>query len=328
MAQYKLKDSNPNNGFFNKLKADRITEKVQLVRSYDTENGKKTTAVSLTGNLLPNCERLKRAKWDGSRNQYLIEATNEQLLEWAKDLGFTDSSGRFVERVSKSNRLDPFITSIQVKITSDYVLDDETTLGKVHKAVLLGRNDINFGAEDKNLTEYDKRHNVQYNAIKLGDRFEDGDVVDVEEYLNFGVKLAACTLDKKVKIVESLGVNVPPNPEEPIINSTIYKKFVDEGDKRVGHSLQSNETNKEKINRMLDADPGELETEYIISIGIIGKFIQWIPNNKRYEYLGYDVGRTVTDVEVYFKDDKNSDLFGKLASEIKERQAKIKNVKK
>lgn len=324
MAQYTFKDAKLENGFFSKLKSDKITDKVTLVRTYNTERGKQDKVTQMTGNMLPNIERLKRAKWDDSKHRWMINATEKQLQEWAHNLGAVDKDNRFIERVSLSNPRDPFITSIKIKIGSDYILDDATPLGQLHKAVLQGRHDIDWGNENINISEYDKRYNLEYAAVKLGERVEDEEVVDVDDMMHFMSTLNATTLEKKVMIAEAIGINVPQYPEEKIINSSLYKKWSDEGNKKVGYSLQSVETNKSKIDRLLNATSGELEMEYIISKAMINKIILWLPNFKYYEYNGINVGRKPGDVEEYFRDDKNSDMFQKLAKEIKEQEAKIK----
>jgi hypothetical protein len=325
MAKYKFKAANSENGFFSKLRSDKVSEKVSLIRSYDDGSGStKNKITTLSGNMIPGIVRLKKPIWNVDMNQWEIAATEAQLTEWAKALGATDKNGNFIDRVSKNNQRDPFITSIQIVISPDYVLDDNTALGKVHKAVLLARRDVNFGdTEGQEISHYDLKHKVEYDAIRLGDRAEPENVKDVSDIMYFANRLLASTLEKKVKILESIGVSVPEYPEEKIIDGTLYKKWYDEGDKKPSNNNMSRETNREKINRLLDAEFDEVEVEYIISKGLKTKLISWIPAYKYYEFDGINVGRNLTMVEGYFRSTQNDDMLQKLASEIKLREVRI-----
>ena len=325
MAKYKFKAANSENGFFSKLRSDKVSEKVSLIRSYDDGKGStKNKITTLSGNMIPGIVRLKKPIWNVDLNQWEIAASEKELSEWAKALGATDKNDNFIERVSKSNQKDPFITSIQIVISPDYVLDDSTPMGKVHKAVLLARRDVNFGEiEGQEMTKYDLKHKVEYEAIRLGDRAEVEDVKDVSDIMYFANRLLSSTLEKKVKILESIGVAVPEFPEEKIVDGALYKKWYDEGDKKPSNNIQSKETNRDKINRLLDAEFDEVEMEYIISRSIKTKLIAWIPAYKYYEFDGINVGRTLAMVESYFKNTQNEDLLQKLAAEIKLREVKI-----
>jgi hypothetical protein len=332
MSKYAFSDSNPENGFFAKLQADGINSKATLKKQ--TKNDKGTVIASrektLKGNMLPGVTRLKRPQWDSDKQKWNIMMPESELLELAKEMGATDSEGREISKISYYRKNDPFITSIKIPMSDEFVLDDETPLGKIHKAVLDGRRDIITKDNEDELSAYDKRYNLQYKSVKIGDRTEESvsDTLDLDEKIKFYTALGGKTLAVKSMMVERLGVFIEDIPEESVINSMLVKKWEAEGNVTVAMKNGSAYTNRRLIDKMMLQDTGDIETEYYIYKAHRSNIILWLSEYKYYEFAGINLGRTLDEVIRFLTEDKNSDLCQKVIVEVKELESAAKNAKK
>lgn len=310
-----FQDNNPKDGFFNEIKN---SHSVRIKQDF-SKNGKVfgNKSIALTGNMLPNISRSKRAHWDSEKNMWNINLTESELLDLANKVGFR-YKGQDITRVSKHDKLDPFITSIKIDLNNDYVLDDETPLGKLHKAVLEGRRDILMDGNKDLLSHKDKK-NLQYKSIVLGERtdefLEESDTLD--ERIAFYTALQAKTLAVKTMMLDRLGFNIDGIPEEKIVNAALVKRWEQEGNVKIGKRNDEMTTNRALIDRMMAQDTGDLEIEYYIYRAHRLNYIMWLTDFKYYEYDGINLGRKLSEVVQFLTDDKNADILHKIIGEIK-----------
>lgn len=322
--QYYFTDAKEDSGFFAKIKAETGAN-VTLIQKFKQDgNVKRTRPKTLNGNLLPDIHRLYRPQWDDRLNMWKVDAMEEELTQWAKELGATDKDDRLINIVKVSNRRDPFLTGEHCKIQIDdnYLLDDETVLGKLHKAILRARNDIDFG--DNDLTQYDRKHNVVYKANELGGRAKPTkDYHSLKEKMNFYTALNETSLARKVMMVERLGIHIEGVPEESQIDQTLVIKYEDEGNMKVTRKNTESRTNKEMIDAMMAMDDEELEILYYLHKAHSAKIFFWNSEYSYYEFQGVNLGRKLNEVEAKLMTSEMGDVLHRIINEIKNREKVI-----
>lgn len=288
------------NGFMNEINRPLMRRVNDEGRTVDTK--------SLSGAGIPGTRQGKVIKYDADKRKFPISIPKEELDALVKGMALYDEEGAITECNIRNSR-DRFITHSEMKLSFEenaLSFDDEDPKGKIWRNYMENVGDFKPKSKSKELVGLvEGASEYTYVENKSLERAEEEEQLD--ELARATNLLSNMDYQTRVKVLRAMGRKVEPDAGPEVIDRTMVKLLVKEGDIK-------NKFGKTNIDMFLEAaelPADELHLKDIVKNARDERIITRVARGKGFTYKFGEtpMGSTLKEVEAFLKDKDNEETL-------------------
>jgi len=255
---------------------------------------------------VPGASRVYRPKFSLRKKRYLINLTQDELDKLVKSMHLYDEDGNQITAAPLTNEAAPFWKHRDIRLFMENMsatLDDDVPRDKFFLKCFEADPQFKLIGDEVNPA---MAANVRFTIAKAEEN-----VAKIDRELDRSMKavelLNAMDYSKQVSVLKAMGID-SRNPDPKVTKNTLFRKITDEKNLRTG---SSQENNLDMFLRLAESTTEELNLQALVEQARAGRIITKSKDGK-YKFGQITLGKNLTEVRDYLKDDNNADVLNEI----------------